>query len=244
MTVEEDDLRALLERGVPQLPAPAQRLERIRERVRRRRRRRAAGVSALLVTAIAGAGVLLPGGGRDGGAGTEPGAPPPAAAGTAAPTTDPRTFTPPPTTDKRLVRFGNPALTLRLPPGWQGSEAYGNVFAASQALWPQAACAQPTQQMCLPLRHQLAPGGGYLVVSVVKSPGLAAKAVPGKNISPALTVPKDCRVEGGTEQWYVMLADPHRPATGKVLTGVYCLARPTAAERRAVQDALLSVSFS
>lgn len=244
MTAEEDDLRALLERGVPQLPAPAQRLERVRERVRRRRRRRAAGVSAVLVTAIAGAGVLLPGAGRGGGAGTEPGAAPPAATGTAAPAADPRPATPPPTTDKRLFRFGNPALTLRLPPGWQASEGYGKAFAASQVLRPHAACVQPPGQMCLPLRHPLAPGGGYLIVSVVNSPGLAAKAVPGKGISPAATVSKDCRVEGGTEQWFVMLGDSHRPATDKVLTGVYCLASPTAAQRLAVQDALLTASFS
>src|SRR4051812_30311075 len=50
---DEQELRALLERAVPQLPAPAQRLERVRERLRRRRRRRTAAVTGGAVLALA-----------------------------------------------------------------------------------------------------------------------------------------------------------------------------------------------
>jgi hypothetical protein len=51
----------LLERFVPHLPAPAQRLENVRARLRRRRGRRAAGMATCAVLAVTAAGLLVPG---------------------------------------------------------------------------------------------------------------------------------------------------------------------------------------
>ncbi|MFD7092349.1 hypothetical protein ACFV94_31755 [Streptomyces sp. NPDC059896] len=59
---DERELRILLQRAVPRLPAPEGRMRGVRERVtRNRRRRRTAGAAAAAVTGLALAGTLLPG---------------------------------------------------------------------------------------------------------------------------------------------------------------------------------------
>ncbi|MFE4537881.1 hypothetical protein ACFRKB_22805 [Streptomyces scopuliridis] len=91
---DERELRILLEKAVPRLPAPEGRLHGVRERVaRNRRRRRTAAAAAAAVAGLALAGTLLPGVLRAG-----PEATPPASAApsvTASPDTGP-SATPPP----------------------------------------------------------------------------------------------------------------------------------------------------
>ncbi|MFJ1749014.1 hypothetical protein ACIOJD_22620 [Streptomyces sp. NPDC088116] len=111
---DEDELRVLLERAVPRLPAPEGRLSQVRERVGRiRRRRRATGAAALTVTGLVLAGTFLPGALRGSGPESEP--VPPAAP---APSTTSRAVA-----HDGLVQFRNVAgLILRLPKGWQALE--------------------------------------------------------------------------------------------------------------------------
>lgn len=140
---DERELRILLERAVPRLPAPEGRLHGVRERVtRNRRRRRTAGAAAAAVTGLALAGTLLPAVLRAGPESTPPAssapsvtAPPhtgPSATSTPTPTTAPSdlaslgTASPDPTPSDtrdardRRTRFAQVAgLSLRLPDTWQ-----------------------------------------------------------------------------------------------------------------------------
>ncbi|MEV4973597.1 hypothetical protein [Streptomyces scopuliridis] len=140
---DERELRILLEKAVPRLPAPEGRLHGVRERVaRNRRRRRTAGAAAAAVTGLALAGTLLPGVLRAGPEstppasaapsvtaprGTDPSATPPPSAATpdtatpsaAGPDTATQGPTPGDARDQR-TRFAHVAgLTLRLPDTWQ-----------------------------------------------------------------------------------------------------------------------------
>lgn len=266
MTAEENELRVLLERAVPQLPAPAQRLERVRERVRRRRRRRVAGISAAVVAAVATAGLLLPGGPPAGRSAAEPGRAPASAgvpgtgtatgpAGTATvpagatPTvsatdtvTSPTSPTYPPL---RLSRFADLPLTLRLPDGWDVREAQGTVFAASQPLnTAKASCKDPTGAFCTPLARQLAPGGVLFTLTVTRNPVVLAKAHPAAGGVTPTAVSKSCRVAGGTEQLYVLMRASRQPAPAMALSGWVCLARPTDAQRQTARDVVTTAAFT
>ncbi|MEV0090282.1 hypothetical protein [Streptomyces sp. NPDC050738] len=111
----ENELRVLLERTVPQIPAPTDRLMSVRNRVARRRTRRAAGAAACAVAAVALTITLLPTG--------------PTAVLPAAPPTRP------PTPAYGAVHFpGLGGLALPLPAGWQSGTAGGLPVAASQPL--------------------------------------------------------------------------------------------------------------
>lgn len=245
---EEHELRVLLERGVPQLVAPAQRLERVRERVRRRRRRRASGVCGVLVAAVGTAGLLLPHS-VNGGGPVEPGAAPPSTVGpppdrgpspasSATATTDSRPL-------PQLVRFADQRLTLWTPLNWRHQEAPGTVYVASEPLLAKPkACAAPLSGYCLPLRRPMAAGGSLLVLQVRHEPALADKADPRKTLIP-YPLGKACRVEGGTEQWYVLVGRAAPPATDStVLTGSVCLAHPTDTQRQLIRALLTNADFS
>ncbi|WP_405985436.1 hypothetical protein [Streptomyces sp. NBC_00872] len=142
---QEQELRILLERAVPRLPAPEERLRRVRERVRRaRRRRRTGGAAAAAVTGLVLAGTFLPGVLR-GGPQPQPQPLPPAAPGpsvtewrdsagqdptgrpdraasqdpTASPTPTPTPTQEPPAPGDRYRFEPVAGLILRLPEHWQ-----------------------------------------------------------------------------------------------------------------------------
>jgi hypothetical protein len=251
MTAEENELRVLLERAVPQLPAPAQRLDRIRERVRRRRRRRMAGLSATVVAGVAAAGLLLPGGT----AGTSPvgqGKAPPGAAPVSpaaslpSPTptgSGPTTMSSRPPGTYRLVSFSDPPLTLRVPAAWHASTDHGLVFVASEPVGAsKSVCRDPVSDYCTPLQRGLRQGGAMLVLQVQDDPGMAAKVRAGRPFSP-LPLTKSCRVEDGSEELYVITADTHVSASTRVLIGRLCMAAPTGAQRHTAQDIVTTAWF-
>ncbi|WP_069466671.1 hypothetical protein, partial [Actinacidiphila rubida] len=203
----EHELRVLLERAVPQLPAPAQRLESVRERVRRRRRRRAAGVSVTAVVAIAAAGLLLPGAGdRDGGRPQASASLAPPASGSASATSPPLPTVPP---GYDLMPFDNLAgLRLVLPSDWVALSAVGSTraYVSTQSLGlPQGGCEHQLDDFCTPLDRTLADDGVLVQFSLVSSKGLTGKlrgtadttGVTAVSVQPVLTA---CRTVGGTEQ--------------------------------------------
>ncbi|WP_329119849.1 hypothetical protein [Streptomyces sp. NBC_01465] len=111
----ENELRVLLERTVPQLPAPPDRLTSVRKRMVRRRARRAAGGAALAAAAAAVTVTLLP---------TEHTAVLPAAPVTQAPSSS--------YTEMYFPRIEG--LSLALPNGWHTGVSGGTTVAASQPL--------------------------------------------------------------------------------------------------------------
>src|SRR5882757_8102814 len=207
---DEGELRVLLERGVPQLGAPAQRMEQVRARVRRRRRRRNAGLSATAVLAVAAAGLLLPG------VGGPSGAPVPPAVTSLAP---PASSTSGPTATRPVYpRHDFPALaglTLALPPGWSALDLPDGGFVSSQALSSSASvCATPLDGFCTPLARNLDAGGVLVQLTLTHNPSTAAKfrALP-REVG-AADLGKSCVLVGGTLQLSTLLVDtfPGPPA--------------------------------
>lgn len=265
----EDDLRALLERAVPQLPAPVQRLERVKERARRRRRR-AVGVSATAVVAVAAAGMVLPTLNGTSGAPVPPAVstlePPASGSGPTAtgPTaTDRMTTVPvdgtptpantvdptePPSAMAASVRHHFPELSgldLWLPPGWHTITApkADAVFASSQTLGlPMDGCVKPLDGFCTPLDRTLTPGGVLMMLTVRHNQLTVDKLhADGRPVTPTAVLGA-CRAVGGTAQTDAMIAD----ASGSdLLVQVsVCLAGPTDAEQAQIKDALMSADFS
>ncbi|MBD0737151.1 hypothetical protein [Streptomyces sp. CBMA29] len=252
----EDDLRALLERAVPQLPAPVQRLERVKERALRRRRRRAAGMSATVVVAVAAAGLVLPGLG-----GTSSAPLPPAVTSLAPPAsgsapTEPAPADPTPTRDaaeppsaaSAAVTYHFPELAgldLRLPPGWTTLVApkTGDVFASSQALGlPTDGCVKPLDGFCTPLVRTLTRGGVLMMLTLRHSKVTVDKLNAASRPVTSSVVLSACRAVGGTAQTNALLTD----ASGSdVLIDVsVCLADATDAQRSRINDALKNAVFS
>ncbi len=243
MTDEETELRVLLERVVPQLPAPAQRLERVRERVRRRRRRRAVGLSTTAVLAVAAAGLLLPGGEADSGA------PGPARTTTLAPAVSGRVR---PVTPPSSLPPSNPAvpfkelagLRLRLPRGWSTLSPPGQpaVYVSSQRLGlPKDDCLHPRDDFCTPLVTKLVRGGALVKLDLLFNKARADKT---RSLGPSVgteSVLQACRTVGGTEQSGVLITD----ASGSdlLVEATLCLSRPTASQRARTRDLLLNASF-
>lgn len=202
----EQELRVLLERAVPRLPAPEERLRRVRERAARsRRRRRAAGTTAVAVTGLVVAGAFLPGfprGDPDGGA-------PPASPAPTATADD--------GTGSRAVRFPDLVdLTLRLPAGWQALALPGDAahrtdprgFVADQRVPTiPTTCADEPESGCDPYRP-LRPGGVLVSLDMTKFAGLHTKVGDPAELY-ALDGPSPvCRKLKGTEEYGVLLAGP------------------------------------
>jgi hypothetical protein len=254
----EDELRVLLERAVPQLPAPAQRLERVKERARRRRRRRVAGVSATAVVAVAAAGLVLPGLGSTSGAPAPPAvtslAPP--ASGSAPTDGVPREPTPtasdattaPPSGEQAATgyHFAELAgLDLMLPPHWSTIAApkTGAVFASSQQLGlPPDGCVKPLDGFCTPLVRRLDRGGVLMMMTVEHNTLLAQKYRVGVRPVTPSTVVGACRTVGGTAQTSAVIPDA---AGSDVIVQVsVCLARPSDGQQSRIDDALANADFS
>jgi hypothetical protein len=245
VTDEETELRVLLERGVPQLPAPAQRLERVRDRVRRRARRRTAGLSVAAVMAVAAAGLLLPGG-RTGDRSADPDPPAvstfvPAGSGTPSPSEGPTSEA-----GYRVTDF--PALAglrLSLPSSWYTLKPAGSDsdYAASQPLaLPQDACVHPLDGFCTPLVRSLGHGGVLMMLQLDKNQGLADKMrLFGRQVGVDAVV-SSCRHVGGTDQLSVTMVDGS--GSPVVVTATACLARPTGPQQAQVRDVLMNAEFN
>lgn len=190
----EVELRALLERGVPRLPAPAQRMRRVQQLVVRRRRRRVAGVvgAAGVAGGVAAAltlgvlGYVPSGGARGHGASYQVPAASPTAIGP----------------DFRYPGLGG--LTVRLPDGWSGRSVWGGEEAGTVGLAgsrPAAVdgegCAAGIQRYCL-ASHELRRGEGLLVFRLKSKKALGATDQRAPLVDTRLG--DSCRLAGGTHE--------------------------------------------
>jgi hypothetical protein len=256
VTDEERELSALLERAVPQLPSPVQRLERVRERMRRRRRRRAAAAaSATAVVVVAGAGLLLPGlGGDPGASGRRTDAAttwsPGASSGTAGPpvadgpTPAVTGSTAPP--GYRLYSFPELAgLRLKFPLSWFTLTAPvpGNEYVSTQPLGlPKGGCVHPLDDFCTPLVRKLNRGGMLVQLEISHNQAMADKLrLTGWAVSPTKTVTA-CRTVGGTEQLTVEF--PDRSGSDVLIEATACLSQNTVAQQARLRDVLTTADFS
>lgn len=213
---DESELRILLERAVPRLPAPTERMQRVRERVARRRRsRRAAGAAAGAVSALLVAGTLLPGVTGGGGGSALP------AASAPLPPSGPHVV--------KLRHDGPAGLLLLLPASWDFLEAEADPrqkatargYAATQPLATYDRPCSGDPWGCPPVRTLK--GGGALLVVTVEQPGpLGKKALRPPVLHESGTVPPGCRAIGGVRALSGLIGGPN---TGDPLaTAHLCLA--------------------
>lgn len=250
----EDELRVLLERAVPQPAAPPQRLERVRERVRRRRRRRTAVVTGSAALAVAAAllavpGLVRPQGGAapvvvaTGGRAERPATPPASSVPEEPPSTEPPTpaagygdYRPP----------GMDGLRLRLPPGWRAlsdpAPGTGELFVSSQALaLPASGCRHALDGFCTPLARTLGSGGALLMFQLDHNQGMADKLrLFGTPIGEEAPY-KACRTVGGTRQLGASIVDQAGSST--VVTVTACLAQPSAAQLAQAEAVVTTAAF-
>lgn len=243
---DERELRVLLERGVPQLPAPAQRLEHVRERVRRRARRRAVSGAGLAVAVVAAAGLLAP---RVLGPAGPPAAAsgPPASHTASAPTRAPASAAstaPPATYDAQTRRFADLAgLTLDVPRGWYVLAPAGSntAWLATQPLaLPPDRCAKPLDGFCTPLVRALRPGAVLVQVQVRVDRNYLLKDPPAGGVAPQAVLTA-CRTVGGTDQLGTTLVHTPRSA---VVWAAACLARPGAGQDELTRALLTTLTFT
>jgi hypothetical protein len=216
----EHELRALLERAVPQLPAPAQRMERVRERIRRRRRRRTAAVTGGAVLALAAGLVAVPGLVRpDGG-----GRPAPAVVGSATPRPGPVPTSPP--SGYRPGGMGGLVLQMPAGKGWQtlADPATTSLFLSTQRMvLPEGGCGHALDGFCTPLALALKKDGVLVMFRRQPSKMLPDKArsyeVPLAETDPY----QACRTVGGTRQ----LSRTMVAADGTIVWTVACLDDPS-----------------
>ncbi|MFE4174420.1 hypothetical protein ACFRR7_20610 [Streptomyces sp. NPDC056909] len=243
---QEQELRILLERAVPRLPAPEERLRRVRERVRRaRRRRRTGGAAAAAVTGLVLAGTFLPGVLRGGPQPLPPAAPGPSVTDwrdsaaqdptgqrdpaasqdpTASPTPTP-TQEPPAPGDR--YRFEPVAgLVLRLTGDWRaldmpedgGLKLTALGYVSSEPLTAyERPCVPKTKGGCLPVRS-LPPGGALVTFEPLNGLATPAKVQRPPVLHASDDPSPDCRVIGGTRQFTGLLGDKAVPATAVAVT--------------------------
>jgi hypothetical protein len=216
-TGEDAELRVLLQRVVPHLEAPADRMRQVRRRVRRRRRGRAAAAGALAAAGIA----LWLGSGS-------PGTPPDGALPAASPPT--RTDT-----GFRRLTTGS-GLTLTLPPGWRALDVPRGddtavVYAAVQPLDADrvpADCGDTTGTVdtftCAPLTALVR--GGALVAFETLDGGTSTPP-PRTRLTPAPAPGDACRSLGGKLQ-YAALVLPAPKQARSLLRVSICLGEPPA----------------
>ncbi|MEU1666001.1 hypothetical protein ABZ547_20735 [Streptomyces sparsogenes] len=262
-------MRALLERGVPRLAAPAQRMRRVRQLVVRRRRRRAVGVvgAAGVAGGVAAAVTLavlghVPGRGPGGSGATatyqvpaaSPTAPGPAATGptptgptATGPTATGPAATGPAATGPAFRYPGLDGLTVRLPSGWSGRDLGSGGGGGGDAVG--LAGSRPAaveKDRCTDIRRYcLAPdelerGEGLLVLRLGRTSPLGAT---GQRVRLMDTRPGDsCRLAGGTRElvgWRA--AGDSRPH--ELITASVCLNRPSAVTLEEVRGVLGSARF-
>lgn len=208
VTAVEEELRVLLRRAAPELPTPADRLERVLERAdRTRRRRRTAALvgglaCGLTAAVLAAAPAIAPGPGRTGAA-IAPAAAPvttsPAPSATPEPTDSPAP-------GSRPIAFPDlGGVVLDLPDGWYAlatSESTGSGARtpigqlADEPLTPRYLCPSDQQATCPPL-ILLPDGGALLTLGLDYDTG--APAVTGRPATMTeQPLDKVCRIRGGT----------------------------------------------
>ncbi|MEV8395150.1 MULTISPECIES: hypothetical protein [unclassified Streptomyces] len=226
---DERELRILLERAVPRLPAPEGRLHGVRERIARtRRRRRTAGTAAAAVTGLVLAGTLLPGVSRVGEESTPPASSAPSV--TAPPATPPPAPSPGDGRDRR-TRFAQVAgLTLRLPDTWGALDVPEDVrykqpargFVSSQPLVPyEQPCPGNDPGLCLPVAP-LRPGGVLVTLVARSGIDLSPKAQDPPALYPSDSPSAACRKIAGTQEFYGLIGGV--PAPYSAITVTLCVA--------------------
>ncbi|WP_456212193.1 hypothetical protein [Streptomyces sp. LZ34] len=241
-TAREAELRALLERGVPRLSAPAQRMRRVQQLVVRRRRRRVAGVvgAAGVAGGVAAAvtlavlGQVPAGGPRDPGATYQV----PAAS---------------PTATVPVFRYpGLDGLTVRLPDGWSGRGVRGGEGAGAVGLAGNRPAAVVKDRCTDIRRYCLAPdelrrGEGLLVMRLASKKALRATD---QRARMADTRPGDsCRLAGGTREllgWRAAAGEPGLSGGSgpdELIIASVCLNRPSAVTLEQVRSILGSAVF-
>ncbi|MFE2744353.1 hypothetical protein ACFXKX_08300 [Streptomyces scopuliridis] len=249
---DERELRILLERAVPRLPAPEGRLHGVRERVtRNRRRRRTAGAAAAAVTGLALAGTLLPAVLRAGPESTPPASSAPSV--TAPPDTGP-SATPPPTTapsdiespgtastdptpsdtrdarDQR-TRFAQVAgLTLRLPDTWQALDVPEDArykqpargFVSTQRLDPYDQPCPGNDRSLCLPVEALRPGGALVTLVADSGADLSAKAQEPPALHASDSLSPACRKIAGTQEFTGLIGGV--PAPYSAVTVTVCVA--------------------
>jgi hypothetical protein len=244
---EEAALRALLERAVPTPPAPAQRLEGVRARIRRRRRRRAAAVAGTAVLALAAGLAVVPGLVRTRGSAPEARRPAHSApAGGMAAPTPPASGTPAtPASGYRPAGLGG--LALRPPHKWHVLQDpdTASVFLSNPAqplALPEGGCAHALDGFCTPLVRALGKGGALVMFK--RQPGKAA--LDGKLDGYATTVTAEdpyssCRAVGGTYQLSRTVVGPDGSAL--LVWATACLSHPSASQAAVVRELLATAAF-
>ncbi|MEU7239744.1 hypothetical protein [Streptomyces sparsogenes] len=257
--LREGEVRALLERGVPRLAAPSQRMRRVRQLVVRRRRRRvvgvvgaagvAGGVAAAVTLAVLG---HVPGRGPGGSGATAtyqvpavsptatgpvatgPAATSPAATGTAA-------------TGPAFRYPGLDGLTVRLPSGWSGRDlGSGGGSGADAVGLAGSRPAAVEKDRCTDIRRyclapdELGRGEGLLVLRLGRTNPLGST---GQRVRLMDTRPGDsCRLAGGTRElvgWRA--AGDSRPH--ELITASVCLNRPSAVTLEQARSVLRSAAW-
>ncbi|WP_129772885.1 hypothetical protein [Streptomyces sp. L-9-10] len=234
---DERELRILLQRAVPRLPAPEGRLREVRERVARNRRRRRTAGAAATVTGLALAGTLLPGVLRAGEESTPPAASAPSV--TAAPPTRPPATGPslapvpdsssPSAGDEQAqrTRFAHVAgLLLRLPDTWQALDVPEDArykqpargFVSTQRFVPyEQSCSGEDRSLCLPVQA-LRPGGALLTLVAHQGAGLSAKAEDPPVLYPSDSPSPACREVMGTQEFTGLIGGAPAPDSAVIVT--------------------------
>ncbi|MHA6762815.1 hypothetical protein [Streptacidiphilus sp. PAMC 29251] len=241
-TDQENELRILLERAVPRLGAPEQRLQQVRERIRRRRRRRTGGALTAALAAVATAlAVGLPlhsGPARPTDTVQIPVAQSPTAGADAPPTAPPR------------VGFPDLAgLSLVLPAHWrhvntvEQSPKGAIAFVSDQPLkLVQKSCPDGSGEVC-PVAVGLSPANRVLLSFQLEYvPGHTKQGITSAQLQKSELEPA-CRAFGGTSQLSAVLTTASS-LPGAVVVVAACLNHATPALTTLVQDIVQSAQFS
>ncbi|WP_331741165.1 hypothetical protein [Kitasatospora sp. NBC_00039] len=267
-TEVERELRVLLQRAAPDLPAPDDRMDRVRERVARTlRRRRTAALAAGLTTglvaaALAAAPALAPGPSATvlrpaTTAPPLPGAPAapaptlatdaPGPVAGAVPTSVPGAATsesPAPEVSARPLRFPDlGGVTVDLPAGWSSTavpaaEPRASTGYVASEPLDPKPSCGPQQSSCGPV-GRLAGGGALVTITLVGDQDMAEKLAGGRAVVET-DVDKSCGLRGGTRQVVGhRIVDVANAAAVVELTA--CLNRPSGQTVQQVQHILDSV---
>ncbi|MFF7992658.1 hypothetical protein ACFZDG_23045 [Kitasatospora xanthocidica] len=247
---DEEELRILLQRAVPALASPEDRMERVLARVdRTRRRRRAAGLAAglsigLTAAVLAAAPAIAPGPGRGGGLGPAGSVSAPAAAVSppATATAEPSVSPSPTATTVRFPLL--PTIVVDMPPGWHTrttvtdgpQDRFG--YLGTQVLQPAPSCMLEASRC--PVSGPLVLGGAVLTFRLLDDPALAAKISGDRSELLPLGVDKTCLMLGGDSQ----LIGTHaveRDGPEAVVEMTACLRQASEPTLRQVQQVLDSV---
>lgn len=235
---EAEELRRLLERAVPRLPAPAERVDRVRDRVLRRRRRlRAGGVGSVTVAVALLVAVVWQGThglGGEAGDGTRTAIPP---AG------------PPDASRSDAVRYPELAgLTVPVPEEWHARAGTQTTkhgltrgFLSSQPIDPARFCPKSENPaLCQPV-GKLRPGDA--VITLDSDGKYAVEDRFPVTLVTAGKVSAACARVGGTETVHAWLSGP--PAWGGKgsIRATVCLAKPPKAVIDEVRRVLGAVTY-